>query len=155
MIYNVILDWIYPSDKTRQDDLAAAGYGFFRKIFPLFISRGVFFFLLMCLLTVFLYFAGTVQGFMDSTQMMLLRLAAALGFFLAAGSVYGLVMEFALFFWRETASGFRGGSSRGAQILRIAKALGRGMLYLITGAFGAAIALGALFIVTLSQGNAL
>ncbi|MDR2619319.1 MAG: hypothetical protein LBC62_10655 [Treponema sp.] len=137
----------------------AADQGFFRKIFPLFISRGVFFFLLMCLLTVFLYSIGTVQGFMDSTQMMLLRMAGTLGFFLAAGSVYSLVMEFVLVFWENRrqgpASGFRDGSSRGAKALRTVKALGWGILYLIMGAFGAVTALGALFIVTVSQGNAL
>jgi hypothetical protein len=114
----------------------------------------------MCLLTVFLYAIGTIQGFMDSTQMMLLRLAAALGFFLAAGSVYSLVMKFTLFFWEETrrqdpASAPRGERSRRAKVLRTVKTLGWGILYLVMGALGTVIALAALFIVTVSRYSAL
>jgi hypothetical protein len=116
----------------------AADRVFFRRILPILVSRAVFFFFLMCFLTVFLYAIGTVQGFMDSTQIMLLKIAAPLGLFLAAGAVYGIVLDFILFF--------------GLKKIRF---LGGAGLYLVMGIFGAVTALGAFFITAAAGGNGL
>lgn len=62
------------------------------KLLPILVNRTAIFFFLMCLLTLFLYVVGTVQGFIDSTQLALLRLYAVLGIFLTIASVYGAAL---------------------------------------------------------------
>jgi hypothetical protein len=106
------------------------------KLFPLLVSRAVFFFLVMCLLTVFLYVVGTAQGFMDDTQLFLLRLGVALGILLALGALYGMVLDLLLF-------------SRRKQPGRI---LGAGV-YALLGILGGIIAASALFIISTAGGN--
>ena len=68
------------------------------KFLYLLVSRLAIFFFLMCLLTLFLYVAGTIQDFTDSTQLLLLNLYFVLGIFLAAASVSGLVLDLNRFF---------------------------------------------------------
>jgi len=63
------------------------------KFLYLLVNRLAIFFFLMCLLTLFLYTAGTVQDFTDSTQLLLLNLYFILGIFLAAASVSGLFLD--------------------------------------------------------------
>jgi len=48
----------------------------------------------MCILTLFLYAAGTVQDFTDSTQLFLLNLYFILGIFLITSSISGMVLDF-------------------------------------------------------------
>jgi hypothetical protein len=64
------------------------------KLLYLLVNRTVIFFFLMCLLTLFLYAAGTFQGFMDSTQLSLLKLYETLGILLAVTSLCGTAIDF-------------------------------------------------------------
>ena len=63
------------------------------KLLPILINRTVLFFFFMSLLTLFFYLAGTAQGFIDSTQFLLLRLNTIFGIFLAFTSVSGLILD--------------------------------------------------------------
>ena len=63
------------------------------KLLPILINRTVLFFFLMSLLTLFFYLAGTAQGFMDSTQFLLLRLYTVFGIFLAITSASGVILD--------------------------------------------------------------
>jgi len=63
------------------------------KFLYLLVNRLAIFFFLMCLLTLFLYAAGTTQDFIDSTQLLLLNLHFILGIFLTIASVSGLLLD--------------------------------------------------------------
>ena len=64
------------------------------KLLYLLVNRLAIFFFLMCVLTLFLYVAGTVQDFIDTTQLFLLNLYFILGIFLIATSISGMVLDF-------------------------------------------------------------
>ena len=106
------------------------------KLLPILASRITAFFFLMCLFTWFLYAAGTVQGFIDTTQLALLRLAVVLGIFLIMASVYGLILLLGRFF-REKRFRY----------------LFRSGAYLFLMVFGAITLLASMFIITASTGN--
>jgi len=96
----------------------------------------VVFFFGMCLLTIFLYIAGTVQGFVDSTQFALLRLYVALGIFLTVISACGTFISFGrLFSKKKIRYLFRAG----------------GYIFLVV--FGTVTVLVAMFIIAISEGN--
>ena len=63
------------------------------KFLYLLVNRLAIFFFLMCLLTLFLYAAGTIQDFTDSTQLFLLNIYFILGLFLTIASVSGLLLD--------------------------------------------------------------
>jgi hypothetical protein len=63
------------------------------KFLYLLVNRLAIFFFLMCVLTLFLYTAGTIQDFIDSTQLFLLNLYFILGIFLTAASVSGMLLD--------------------------------------------------------------
>ena len=63
------------------------------KLLYLLANRLAIFFFLLCLLTLFLYAAGTIQDFTDSTQLLLLNLHFILGIFLIAASISGLLLD--------------------------------------------------------------
>ncbi|MDR1802189.1 MAG: hypothetical protein LBQ94_01155 [Treponema sp.] len=63
------------------------------KFLYLLVNRLAIFFFLMCILTLFLYAAGTIQDFIDSTQLFLLNLYFILGIFLTIASVSGLLLD--------------------------------------------------------------
>ena len=63
------------------------------KLLPILINRTVLFFFFMSLLTLFFYLAGTAQGFIDSTQFLLLRVYTILGIFLAFTSASGVILD--------------------------------------------------------------
>ena len=63
------------------------------KLLPIIVSRIVIFFLLMSLLTLFLYAAGTGQGFTDTTQLALLKLYTVFGILLIVSSGYGIIVS--------------------------------------------------------------
>lgn len=107
------------------------------KLFPILISRTVIFFFLMCLLTLLLFAAGTVQGFVDSTLLFLLKLYVVLGIFLSFASFSGIIFVFGRFLKNKK---FR-------YLLRAA-----GYLFLIL--FGIVTVLAVMFIITVSEGNA-
>jgi hypothetical protein len=106
------------------------------KLFPLLVKRTVLFFLIMCFISLFLYIIGTVQGFMDDTQLFLLRLGAGMSILLALSSLYGLVLDLALFFREKS--------------LRFVRGAG---VYAFLGVLGGVIAASASFIISASGGN--
>jgi len=109
---------------------------FREKLLPILVSRTVIFFLVLCLLTLFLYAAGTVQGFIDSTQLALLSVYVILGIFLTITSIGGVVINLGRFFRNRRARYlFRAG----------------GYMFLII--FGAATVLGIMFIISVASGN--
>jgi hypothetical protein len=57
------------------------------------LKGAALFFLGICLLSVFLYIAGTRQKFMDSTQLLLIRGAMLSGVLLAFLSFYGIIAD--------------------------------------------------------------
>ena len=67
------------------------------KLLPILVSRTVIFFFLICLLTLFLYMAGTFQNFIDTTQLFLLRLYSVLGVLLSISSACGSVLDLGRF----------------------------------------------------------
>jgi hypothetical protein len=106
------------------------------KIFPPLVKRTVLFFLAMCLITLFLYITGTVQGFMDDTQLFLLRLGLGLGILLALSSLYGFILDLVLLF-RKKKIGFIFGA----------------FLYAFLGILGALTAASAGCIISAAGGN--
>ena len=63
------------------------------KLLYTLVNRTVIFLFIMCLLIISLYTAGTIQGFIDSTQLFLLRLYEWLGIFLMATSFCGIILD--------------------------------------------------------------
>ena len=63
------------------------------KLLPILVNRTAIFFFLICLFTLFLYAAGTVQGFIDSTQLFLLSFYVFTGIFLTVASISGIVIN--------------------------------------------------------------
>ena len=106
------------------------------KLFPVLISRAVILFFMMCLLTLFLYLAGTIQGFVDSTQLFLLRLYTVFGIFLSVISVVGMVLNL----YRLI----------GTKKLRY---LLRAVVYMLLVIFGVSTVLVIMFIITVSIGT--
>ena len=106
------------------------------KLLPILVNRTVIFFFLMCLLTLSLYFAGTIQEFIDTTQLALLRLYAFFGIFLSITSCSGMVIDF----WRFIKT------KRSRYILRAGA-------YVFLIVFGAATVLVVMAIITMSGGD--
>jgi hypothetical protein len=106
------------------------------QLFPILVNRTVLFFLVMCLINLFLYVIGTVQGFMNATQFFLLRLGVVLSILLALSALYGLGLDLFLFF-REKKVHFICGAG----------------IYAFLGILGAVIAAAAGFIISVSGGN--
>ncbi|MDR3167513.1 MAG: hypothetical protein LBT93_06180 [Treponema sp.] len=107
-----------------------------KSILVLLVKRTVFFFFTMCVFTVFLYGIGTIQGFMDATQQIMLRLSIILGFSLAVGSIYGILLDLWVVLYERNHRFFWGIGG-----------------YMGMGLFGVAIAAVATFIVVVSRGN--
>ena len=106
------------------------------KLLPILISRTAVFFFLMCLITLFLYAIGTNQGFIDSTQISLLRLYSVLGIFLVGSSIGGIAVN-AVRFSRQ----------------KKARYLLRAGLYLLLALFGTVTVIFVMFVLALSPGN--
>ena len=106
------------------------------KLPIILVSRMVTFFLIISLLTLVLYAAGTVQGFIDSTQLSLLRLYSVLGIFLVVTSICGIALELERFI-------------RIRKTRYILNAVG----YFVLVIFGAVTVLAVIFIITVSGGN--
>lgn len=85
----------------RSSRKQGSGLDFFRsskeKLLPILINRTTIFFFVMCLFTLFLYVAGTVQEFTDSTQLSLLRIYTVLGIFLTAAAASGIILDLGRF----------------------------------------------------------
>ena len=63
------------------------------KLLPILVNRTVIFLFLMSLLTLFLHVIGTNQGFVDSTQLAILRLYSILAIFLVSTSIIGIIIN--------------------------------------------------------------
>ena len=63
------------------------------KILPILINRTAIFFFVICIFILFLYAAGTVQGFVDSTQISLLSFYMVSGISLAFASLAGMLIN--------------------------------------------------------------
>ena len=107
-----------------------------KKLQYILVSRVVIFFFVMCLLTLFLYAAGTVQGFTDSTQLSLLSLYMVLGIFLTSTSFYGVLLNLRRFLLDK----------RTRYLLRT-------FGYILLALFGVVTVLAVVFILTISKGN--
>ena len=64
---------------------------------PIIINRTVLFFLIVGILTLLLYAAGTVQEFTDATQFALLAFYSVLGIFLVITAISGTVLDLTRF----------------------------------------------------------
>ena len=106
------------------------------KLLYLLVNRLAIFFFIMCLLTLFLYAAGTIQDFTDSTQLFLLNLYFILGIFLTLSSVFGLLLDLNRF----------SGSKKTRYLLRAGG-------YLFLALFGVVTVLAASAITAISGGN--
>jgi hypothetical protein len=107
-----------------------------KAVFFTFFKGITFFFLFFCFFSLFLYAAGTRQGFTDKTQIFLLRLSLYLGLVLSALSICG--MGFCIF------RIFRGPRLRHVLVTGA---------YLGLGIFGGAVSLLASFIIAATGGN--
>lgn len=67
-----------------------------KPLIALLVKRAVLFMFVSCALALFLYAVGTAQDFLESTQLLLLRLSYLLALMLAIGALYGLLLD--LFF---------------------------------------------------------
>jgi hypothetical protein len=108
------------------------------KLLPILINRTALFFFIMCILTLFLYAAGTVQEFTDSTQFTLLALYSVLGIFLTITSISGIILDLIRFITTK----------KGRYFFRAG-----GYLFLVI--FGAATVLAVMAILVLSGGDGL
>jgi hypothetical protein len=64
-----------------------------KPLIVLMVKRVVFFLAIVCSLTAFLYGIGNAQDFLDSTQLVLLRLSATLGILLTVSAVFGMGID--------------------------------------------------------------
>lgn len=108
-----------------------------RPLVGLLIKRGSLFLTLVCALAVFLYVVGTRQGFMDSTQLILLRLASLCAIFLIPLCLIGAAMDIPAAFRRPVCLRYLAGA----------------FAYLLLGAVSAALAAGVSFILVLVGGR--
>jgi hypothetical protein len=106
------------------------------RLLPILINRTALFFFIMSILTLFLYAAGTIQDFTDSTQFMLLTLYSVLGIFLTISSFSGIALDLTRFI----------GTKKSRYIFRAG-----GYLFLMI--FGAVTVLVVMAILTLSGGE--
>ena len=106
------------------------------RLLPILVNRTAIFFFLMCLLTIFIYASGTVQDFIDTTQLFLLRLYVVLGVFLVITSAFGMLLDLLRF-----------------ARLKKPRYLLRAGGYIFLAIFGVGTVLAVLFIITLSEGN--
>jgi len=66
---------------------------FKEKLLLILVNRTVIFLFIMSLLTLFLHVIGTNQGFVDSTQLALLRFYSVLAIFLVTTSIFGIILN--------------------------------------------------------------
>jgi len=64
-----------------------------KLLIMLLVKRAVLFLFALNFLSLFLYVVGTAQEFLDSTQLMLLRISSALGLLVAIAALYGFAFN--------------------------------------------------------------
>jgi hypothetical protein len=109
-----------------------------KPLILLLVKRGLFFLSILCFLGFFLYVLGTRQGFMDRTQLFLLRFQTVMGTLLAAGTALGVLIQvFFVFLYKKPV--FTGDLA----------------WYFFFGLLGILAALGAAFILVLAGGSSI
>ena len=108
-----------------------------KPLIILLVKRAVLFLFGLCLLSVFLYGVGTVQEFLDTTQVALLRASSGLGLLLGIGAAYGIFLDIGA-----------------ASLLKAPRYLFGAGAYLFLSLFGLALAGAASFILVAIAGNA-
>jgi hypothetical protein len=106
------------------------------KLPTVIINRVVLFFFFVCLLTGFFYILGTVQGFMDDTLFLLLKIGAVFGILLTVSSVIGFFVDLMFLLVRKKI-----------------RYLGIMFFYCFLGVFGGTIVYASYFIMVISSGN--
>jgi len=106
------------------------------RLLPILINRTALFLFVMSVLTLFLYAAGTVQEFTDTTQFALLTLYSVLGIFLTITSLSGIILDLTRFI----------GAKKGRYFFRAG-----GYLFLVI--FGAVTVMAVMAILALSGGE--
>jgi hypothetical protein len=115
------------------------------------LRRGVVFFALMSLFSIFLYALGTRQEFTDPTQFMLIRCSIVFGILLFCGAVYGLLLNLAFFFrYRFLKTTNPAYTRPGSGSFHFLQNLG---VYMSLTILGLIIALGMAFILAITRGN--
>jgi hypothetical protein len=107
-----------------------------KPLLVLLVKRAVLFLFALCLLAIFLYSVGTVQEFLDATQIGLLRSTSGLGLLLAIGAAYGIALDVSA-----------------ARILKTPRFLLGAGAYFVLSLFGILIAAIASFILVTISGN--
>ncbi|GAB1482776.1 hypothetical protein MASR2M78_15920 [Treponema sp.] len=67
----------------------------------LLVKRSVFFIFALNFLSLFLYAIGTAQGFLDSNQIILLRVSSALGLLEGIAAFYGFIFSLFITLYRH------------------------------------------------------
>jgi hypothetical protein len=107
-----------------------------RGKFPtVIVNRAILFFFFICLLTGFFYILGTVQGFMDDTLYLLLRIGAVFGILLTVSSVLGFFIDLGFLLAKKKI-----------------RYLGVMFFYCFLGIFGGTIVYASYFIMVISAG---
>ena len=106
------------------------------KLISILVNRTVIFFFLMCLFTLALYFAGTAQGFIDSTQFTLLKIYIVFSVFLTITAILGMIFDIGRFF-----------------SIKKSRYISRAGGYLFLIIFGALTVLAVIAIITISGGS--
>ncbi len=107
-----------------------------KPLIALLVKRTVFFFFFFSLLIILLYVVGTIQEFMESTQLILLRILVIMSIFLSIGALYGSILD----------AGFLIVKHQKQFLLGI-------ILYLLMIIFGVSISLISSFLLVLVGGN--
>lgn len=79
-----------------------------KPLIALLVKRTVFFFFFASIFIILLYAVGTVQDFMENTQIILLRLLVITGLFLSIAAVYGSLLNVGFLFIKRQKQFFLG-----------------------------------------------
>jgi hypothetical protein len=79
-----------------------------KPIIALLVKRTVLFFFFSSIIIILLYVVGTIQGFMESTQLILLRVLAIMSIFLSIGALYGGLLDVGFLFIKHRKQSFWG-----------------------------------------------
>jgi hypothetical protein len=107
-----------------------------KPLIALLVKRTVLFFFFASILLILLYVVGTIQDFMESTQIILLRLLAIMSIFLSIAALYGGLLDIGYFIIKH----------RRQSLLGI-------LSYVLLIAFGVSISVITSFMLVLAGGN--
>ena len=123
-----------------------------RMKLPALLNRVVLFLFFMCLLVVFLYAIGNIQGFMDSTQLFLLKLSSILNLSMSAAAFFGFIQSIFSFIKRLKSSLDENNPRNNGKNHRF-RFFRNAFFYVLLIVLGILSALAAIFVITVSGGN--